>query len=135
MVDEIHQQTAVIPAGTLKTALATISIDVPPWPIDQIDLEVPPGPNGAMGFYLAVGGVSWIPWETDEFFVWDDRAREYPLQRQPDTNDWSVVGYNLGQFDHSVIVRFHLNTAGQISISSPTLTIVQNAPTPPLVTL
>ena len=63
MATQVRQFTATIPAGTLKTALVTVALDLDYVEIESVDLEVPPGPSGLMGFYLARSGQQWIPYE------------------------------------------------------------------------
>ena len=136
MAAEIHGFTAVIPANTSKTALAVVKLPLGLYDIESIDLEVPPGPSGLMGFYLALSGQQWIPWESGEFLVWDDREKSWPLNNQPTSYGWEVHGYNLDTYDHDVIVRFHVNivTASPAIPNPPTLTIITNvAPAPALV--
>jgi len=96
--------------------------------IESIDLEVPPGPSGLMGFYLALSGQQWIPWETGEFIVWDDYRDNWPLTDQPTSSGWEVHGYNLDEYDHSVVVRFHLNiVTSPLVLTPPALTFVMTS--------
>lgn len=108
MATTIYQLTATIPANTPTNALAIEQVAIPACNVDSIDLEVPPGPAGLMGFYLAISGQQIIPFETGQFIVWDDRYDSWALDDFPQTGAWSVVGYNLdGVNGHSVVVRFH----------------------------
>ena len=125
MSAEIHQYTATVPANTPKTALFTYDIPLSNYTIESVDLEVPPGPAGLMGFYLARSGVSWIPYEADEYLVWDDRFDSWTLNDQPTGIGWQVVAYNIDtQFSHDVVVRFHVNPVVVSLSPSPGITIV-----------
>ena len=125
MSAEIHQYTATVPANTPKTALYTYSIPITNYIIESVDLEVPPGPAGLMGFYLARSGVSWIPYEADEFLVWDDRFDSWSLDAQPTGLGWQIVAYNDDAvFSHDVVVRFHVNPVVVPLAPSPSITIV-----------
>jgi len=125
MADEIHQYTVTIPADTPKTALYVADLALGYYDIVQVDLEVPPGPAGLMGFYLARSGQPWLPWETGEYFVWDDREKEWPLDNQPTGGGWQIVGYNLDEAnDHSINVRFHVNAITATTPPPPTVTFV-----------
>jgi len=125
---QVRQFTATIPANTLKTALVTVPLSLDYVDIESIDLEVPPGPSGLMGFYLARSGQQWIPYESGEFLVWDDRFDSWYLTDQPTGSGWEVVGYNLDVFDHDVVVRFHTNpVTSPVSVTPPQLTFVGSA--------
>lgn len=116
MAVEVHQFTVVIPANTPKATLAVVKMKLNLFDIESIDIEVPPGPSGLMGFYLALSGQQWIPWEMGEFLIWDDRAANWPLTEQPTSYGWEVHGYNLDVYDHSIVVRFHVNL---VSVATP----------------
>jgi hypothetical protein len=138
MADIIHQFTATIPAGTAKNSLFTSSFTMPPEDILEVEIEVPPGPSGLMGFYLAASGQQVIPFETGEFLVWDDRVAKWTVDNYPTQAKWSIVGYNLGNFPHDVTVRFH--SASTVATATPSIlpniTIVtQNADQPAAVAL
>jgi hypothetical protein len=125
MAQAIHQFSATIPANTAKNALATVTLAVPVQTIIQLDIEVPPGPGGLMGFYLAISGQQIIPFEAGEFIVWDDREREWGIQGYPTTGAWSVVGYNLDVANsHTIGLRFHTNPLPTpVSASTPVVSI------------
>ena len=114
----VRQFTATIPAGTLKTSPVTIPIALDYVDIESVDLEVPPGPSGLMGFYLARSGQQVIPYESGEWLIWDDRFDSWYLTDQPTGSGWQVVGYNLDVYDHDVVVRFHTNPVVAQSASS-----------------
>lgn len=125
MAQLIHQYTATIAAGTQINALQVVNIPLPEEVIVSIDIEVPPGPAGLMGFYLANSGQQMIPFESNEFIVWDDRFDTWYLDNFLTTGSWSVHGYNLDAYNaHSITLRFHDNPLTQgNSSSSPQVTI------------
>lgn len=121
---QVRQFTAEIPAGTPKAAPVQINLNTGWWEIDSIDLEVPPGPSGLMGFQLWTGNGQWMPYEVGEYFVWDDRDKSWIMTDQPIGQQWSVVGYNTDPVNpHAVVVRFHISP-----VPTPT-------PTPPPITI
>lgn len=121
----VRQFTSVIPANTAKSSPVTIKLNTGYWSIESIDLEVPAGPEGLMGFQLWIGGGQWIPYEAGEYVVWDDVADSWSMNDQPPGQQWSVVGYNLdGVNGHQVVVRFHIDPVSTPEPPTPTLTIV-----------
>lgn len=136
MAQTIHQFTPTIPAATAKDSLYSVQLALPQEQVILVDLEVPPGPGGLMGFYLAVSGQQIIPFEVGEFIVWDDRFDTWNLEEFPTTGAWSFVGYNLDTAnDHTVTVRFHDDPLTTPSSSAPAVTIVNGAGAGNLVTL
>lgn len=107
MAEIVFQYTATIPAGTPEASPVTVSLPFDGYDVEQIDLEVPAGPNGLMGFYLDNNGVPWIPRASDTWIIWDDNSQTYYTTDYPNASGWNIVGYNAGTYDHSVVVRFH----------------------------
>jgi len=125
VADEVHQFTCTIPAGTPKSAPVTIEMPLNLYEVTSIDLDVPPGPAYLMGFYLALSGQQWLPWEMGEWIVRDNWSKSYSLTNQPTSEGWQLVGYNTGAFDHSVAVGFHLAVVGAPAApASPRLIII-----------
>jgi hypothetical protein len=126
----VRQFSATIPMNTPLSAPVTVNLATGWWQIDVIDLEVPPGPAGLMGFQLWIGGGQWIPFEPGEYLVWDDIQNSWVMTDQPLGQQWSIVGYNEDDFnDHAVTVRFHISQVAAPAPSMPSITFV-STPTP-----
>lgn len=128
MATEVHQTTAVIRAGTPYPSLVTVPLEIANYEIESIDLEVPPGPQGVMGFYLALDEQQWLPYDMGEFIVWNDRTENWALDDQIVNGTWNCVGYNNGMYDHAVTIRFHVNPLDTDSAVplAPSITIVSS---------
>lgn len=109
MAERVLQQTVVIAAGTPIASPATTALNFGDWEVEAVGLDVPPGSSGNVGFYLANNGNPWIPRTPGEWIVWDDRHELFYATNYPAAGGWQLVGYNLGQFAHDVVVRFHVN--------------------------
>jgi hypothetical protein len=117
----IHQFTAVVPANTAKATPYVYKMQLPTEQIDTVDLEVPPGPQGLMGFYLAYSNQQIIPFEAGQYIVWDDYRDTWELDDYPTAGSWSIVGYNLDAANsHEVVVRFHDD-----QVAAPTVPSIQ----------
>ena len=130
MADEVHQFTVTIPAGTTKAAPYTQNLPLYNCQIDNIDVEVPPGPQGLMGFYLALSGQQWIPYEQGTYIVWDDNFSTWTLTNQPTSAGWQLVGYNTDVYAHEVTIRFHVSIIPvTVNVTAPTLTFITSPST------
>lgn len=108
MALRVFQFACKIPAATPQAAPVTVPIAIDNWQLQLIDLEVPAGASGLMGFYVANNGVQWIPATPGAYLVWDNVQQSWYMEDQPNASGWSVVGYNTGYYDHTVTIRMHV---------------------------
>jgi hypothetical protein len=104
MAIEIRDFTVTIPAGTAISAHFAASLAIPPRVVTQINVRVPPGPRGEVGFSIASGGVNIIPVTSGDFIVTDNEDLIYPLEDTITSGAWQLLGYNTGSFDHTLRV-------------------------------
>lgn len=133
MATRVLPFACTIPAGTLSTAPVTIPINLDGWTVERLDLEVPAGASGLMGFQIYNNGVPYIPYGPGQWIVWDDARESYYLDDQPNAGGWSVVGYNDGNYNHTVTLRFHVSSAvtPDTTPASPAITFVTTDVAPP----
>lgn len=108
MADEVRQFTISVPAGTLATAPATFLMTMPPREVEALQIIVPPGPSGLVGFAVLVGGVQVIPYLSDPWIITAGENITWPLDRMPNSGSWAVRAYNTGTTAHSVYFRWLL---------------------------
>ena len=77
--------------------------------VDELQIIVPPGPGGYVGFAVLVGGVRIIPYLSDQWIITAGESISWPLEDQPTSGAWSVAGYNTGTNTHSVYFPFLLS--------------------------
>lgn len=132
MAERVLQYTATIPAGTPQITPVTLDTGFVDWDIESIDLEVPPGPSGTMGFQLANNDLPWIPRTPGQWLVWDDHHETFYPTGYPVAGGWQVIGYNTGAYDHAVIVRFNVNppTVATAAAAPVVLTFVERDVSP-----
>jgi hypothetical protein len=106
MAREIRRFEFTIPAGTSKATPVNQQVSFPPRIVAQINIRIPPGPAGTMGFSVGSSGNPVIPIEPGEYMVTDNQAMEWPLVDFWDSGSWEFFGYNTGQFDHTVYFTF-----------------------------
>lgn len=109
MANEIRQYTLTVPAATPSTAPVTLNCSFPPRRVDALQIVVPPGPAGLVGWRVLCSGVPIIPYASDAWIVTAGEVINWPLIGQPDSGSWQVQGYNAGTVAHSVYVRFLLS--------------------------
>lgn len=143
MAREIRAFNVTIPAGTPISAGFTADLSFPARIVQQIDVLVPPGPRGEVGFAIGSAGRPVIPEQTGQFIVTDDEVIHWPLENYIDSGSWTFFGYNTGAFPHTLYVRFQLGLVQQPGGAAPiaaaalasTPGVSSNggpAPTPPL---
>ena len=106
MATEVYSFTAVVPAGTTQAAPLVQSFTMPRRIVDTIEVIVPPGPSGLVGFAITASGLTVIPYQSDAWIITAAENIVWPLEQQIDTGAWGVRAYNTGGVDHSVYFRF-----------------------------
>jgi len=115
MAREVRSFSPSVPAGTTIASGWTADLSFPARTVVEIDVRVPPGPRGQMGFAIGSAGVPVIPFQSGQWIVTDDESIDWPLTDYIDSGSWTLFAYNLGQFAHTVYVRFQLDTIAQPS--------------------
>jgi hypothetical protein len=95
--------------------------------VQWVELEIPPGPAGNLGLYVASSGVQIIPQAqtgTPMWLVLDNRTVHWDVTNLPDSGDFQIVAYNTDLNNHTYWVRFGLT---EIVAPVPVLSIVPSA--------
>jgi hypothetical protein len=108
---EVRVFQVTIPAGTAIATPFRQSITFPVRQVDTLEIIVPPGPSGQMGFAVTMGGVNVLPTVPGTWVITDDETIRWPLDGLPSSGAWQVSGYNLGAFDHTVYMRWLVDVA------------------------
>lgn len=106
MSQEIRAYTVTVPAGTTIADNWSESITFPPEVVDTVEIRIPPGPNGNMGFRLGSSGTPVIPYNSDGWVITNDEVISWSLEDYFDSGAWQVFAYNVGTYDHSIYIRF-----------------------------
>lgn len=108
MAVEVYQFAVTIPAGTAISAGFSAPMAMPTRTVALIEVRVPPGPRGEMGFGIGASGTIVLPQGGTTYFVMDDQFRSFTLDNAITSGAWVFFGYNTGTFDHTVYVTFHV---------------------------
>lgn len=123
MADEIRQNTLDIPAGTTPAAPALVDCTFPPRNVTGIEIVVPPGVNGLVGFRILNSGVAVIPYDSDAWIVTNNEVISWPITSAINSGSWQVEGYNTGTNDHTIYFRWLLDyvTTAETATVSPVI--------------
>lgn len=106
MADEFRAFGVTVPAGT---AIAAPQITALPTPIDRlvtrIEMRVPPGCNGLVGFALQQAHQSVIPYGLGQWIITNDEIIGWDIGGVLSDGDWSIAAYNTGSFAHTLQIR------------------------------
>ena len=91
-----------IPAGTLKASPLVTPTQIEPNVVDRISWLFPEGCQGVVGIQIGARSVQVLPSGAGQFYVRSGDSSGVDLQDMHDTGDWSVIGYNTGNFPHTV---------------------------------
>jgi hypothetical protein len=115
VTNQLFEFAATIPAGTLLAAPVTVPMLLPAGTVDQVDIHVPDGFNGFVGFALTSAGVNIFPSTPGSYFTTSNEVFSIPLVDHHTSGAWALTGYNLGNFSHTVRCRFYLTPAGSVT--------------------
>ncbi|HVT14566.1 MAG TPA: hypothetical protein VHQ90_00095 [Thermoanaerobaculia bacterium] len=121
MAREIRRLTATIAAGTTKANPAKIDLSFPARVVREVEVVVPPGPRGEVGFAIGAAGVPVIPMEAGAFIVTNDEVIRWPLEGYWDSGSWTLFAYNTGRYPHTLEVRFLVDLVGATAALSQPL--------------
>lgn len=136
MAREIREFACTIPAGTPQAAPVTRDMSFPPRIVDEIDVRIPPGPNGQVGIQIANAGLAIIPVGGQSFIIGNDDRIVWPLTDYASSGSWQLIGYNNGQYDHTIYVTFKLSlvqaTPAALIVAPLSVAELDQAPAPDL---
>lgn len=119
---ELYQFAVTIPAGNGSAATTTTNMTMPVRIITQIDITLPPGLNGTVGFQIAAANQPFFPRAVGAFYVASGRTITPPIAAALESGAWQLIGYNTGKYPHTIYVDFHCALVGQADqISAPVI--------------
>lgn len=116
MAVEVRSFAVTLPAGTAQAAPATTALTMPPRTVESVELVIPDGCAGLVGFRLTMAGTPVIPTNLGAWLVSNGEVIRWPLEGYPDSGAWQLQGYNTDLFDHTIYARFLL---GLVTATNP----------------
>lgn len=106
MASEIHAFDVTVPAGTAKASPQQTDMLMPTRVVQAVDVRIPPGARGTVGWALGSKGVAVLPREAGTYIVDDDTTISWPLEDQFTSGAWQLIAYNTGRYPHTLYVVF-----------------------------
>ena len=130
MAIELRVFDVTTPAGTAKATPQVTSLAFPSRIVERIQIAVPPGPNGQLGFRLTTGGMQVLPINPGAFIISSGEVVDLTLTAQIESGAWQLTSYNTGQYNHTVQIRFYLNVVTDPQSQPPAEPIAVSVLTP-----
>jgi len=121
VADRLEWFQVTIPKLTPQNAPVTLPCVFNEGDVIEIDVKVPPGPHGNVGFFIGAGGSQYVPRTADSFVMPDDDFFTWPLANAILSGSWSVTAFNNDVFDHTIQVSFQVNETGTAHMRAASL--------------
>jgi hypothetical protein len=118
MAQRVVPLTCVIPANTAIAAPASFPLNFPSADVERIDVRIPPGPSGLMGFSINYGGGNFIPEGNGQWIIADDQFMQWNLDDAPNGGNWTILAYNLDAISHTIYLYFNVTNLAAVNVPS-----------------
>lgn len=105
MAQRIETFEISIPAGTAIAAPQTTALAFNRGIVDRMEMLVPPGPSGLVGFRILHSGDVVIPYDRSKWVIADNDTLKWDLEDYPTGSAWAITAYNTDVYDHTLYLR------------------------------
>lgn len=126
MAQRIEHFAVTVPAGTAVAAPQTTTLSFNRGIVQQIEILIPPGPSGLVGFRILHSSDVVIPYDRTQWIIADNEVIKWPLENFPTGQAWALRAYNTDVFDHTLYVRLQVNETTRVM--APVAQLVYIAP-------
>lgn len=109
MADRVEWFPVTVAAGVLKSAPVTTNLTFYQGEVVEIDVKIPPGPAGNLGFLIRAGGEQYVPRTFGNYIVPDDDYFTWPMANAINSGSWQITAYNTDIYPHLIQVSFQVN--------------------------
>ena len=113
MAQRIEAPTITVPSGTAIVTPQVTALSLRDAIVERIEIVVPPGPSGLVGFAIFHSGQQVIPFTAGQWVVADNQRFDWNIERFPTGDKWQVQAYNTDVYNHTLYFFFHLQELGQ----------------------
>lgn len=117
MADRLEWFTITVPPNTAIASPIVFPCVFLQGNVIEIDVKVPPGPSGNVGFFIGAGGSQYVPRTRGSFVMPDDDYFTWPLENAINSGSWSVTAYNTDQWPHTLQFGFQVNEIGTAHVT------------------
>lgn len=118
MAQEIRHNTFTIPPLTPSTAPVALDMTFPPREVRRLEIVVPPGSNGLVGFHIQNSNLKVIPYGSDEWIITSGEVIGWDLTGYINSGSWQIAGYNTGAKAHAIYLRWLLDLVAPVAYDS-----------------
>lgn len=108
MATRIEGFDATIPPGALPAAPTVTPLAFQDAYVERIEIVVPDGPSGLMGFAIFYGSQQVIPFKAGQWIIANGETISWNVTDYPTGGQWALRGYNIDAFPHTLHLRFLL---------------------------
>lgn len=109
MAREVYRFSVTIPAGTPLATPQVTALTMPERVVRSVEVTVPPGPHGLVGFQFTHAGSQMLPVNAGQFLVMDGRTRRWEVEDYITSGAWQLTAYNTGTFPHTLEIAFEVD--------------------------
>jgi hypothetical protein len=109
MADRLEWFDITVPAGVTQASPMRFTTSFQQGDVIEIDVKVPPGPSGNVGFFIGCGGSQYVPRTPGTFVIPDNDYLVWPMANAINTGAWFVTAFNTDLYSHLIQVAFHVN--------------------------
>lgn len=109
MADRIESFAVATPAGTAIASAITTAMEFNEGIVERIEITIPPGPSGLVGFRIEHSGEPVIPYDRSKWIVGDNEKIDWHITGFPEGSAWALETYNEDVYEHTLYLRFHIN--------------------------
>lgn len=126
MASRIETFDVTIPGDTAIAAPQTTALDFNMGVVQRLEILVPPGPSGLVGFRIQHSSRTIIPYDTSKWLIADNEVLKWDLENYPVGEAWALQAYNLDTYDHTLYLRFFLVETSRAQV--PPITVIDISP-------
>ena len=109
MAVEIRAFAVTVEPGSSSSAPVSFDVSFPPRVVRRVEVVVPDGPRGNVGFQVGAGGSGLLFPANGGFFITNNETVIWDLETGITSGSWQVIAYNAGQYSHTLFFRFLLD--------------------------
>lgn len=109
MATRIEVFEVEVPAATLEAAPADTDLNFDSGRVERVEIMVPPGPSGFVGFAIVHSNQQIIPYQSGRFIIADNEVLKWELESYPEASPWTIRAYNTDIYPHTLHIRLYID--------------------------